>query len=94
MKLKRYGQILHGEVGIFGMVITEVDGIVSLDSKLSDEFPTGPDDNPELALQISSFVHAVESIILAHHCAGLDVSNPKYLNGIFSAVEQFSNHLD
>ncbi|MDI5832574.1 hypothetical protein OCF84_21360 (plasmid) [Shewanella xiamenensis] len=39
-------------------------------------------------------VDALESIILAHFCAGLDVSSPAYLQGIEEAYQALCNHID
>jgi hypothetical protein len=36
-------------------------------------------------------VDAITSLILAHHCAGIDVTSPAYLEGIETAVENISN---
>jgi len=39
-------------------------------------------------------VSAIESLILAHACAGVDVESPAYLEGIETAMEAVANHLD
>ena len=36
---------------------------------------------------------AIESLILAHACAGIDVTSPAYVEGIETAVEAIANHL-
>jgi hypothetical protein len=36
---------------------------------------------------------AIESLILAHACAGLDVASPAYVEGIETAVEACCNNL-
>jgi hypothetical protein len=36
--------------------------------------------------------NAVESMILAHFCAGIDVASPAYVQGIRDAVEAIANH--
>lgn len=38
-------------------------------------------------------IDAVESLILAHACAGIDVESPAYVEGIETAVEAIANHL-
>jgi hypothetical protein len=38
-------------------------------------------------------VDALESLILAHACAGVDVQSPAYVEGIEIAVEAITNHL-
>jgi len=40
-----------------------------------------------------SMMDAIESMILAHHCAGIDVSDPAYVAGIVTAVEACWNNL-
>jgi hypothetical protein len=36
---------------------------------------------------------AIESLILAHACAGVDVASPAYVEGIETAVESCMNNL-
>jgi len=38
-------------------------------------------------------IDGLESLILAHACAGLDVESPAYVEGIETAVEAIANHL-
>lgn len=42
----------------------------------------------------NSGVDAIESLILAHFCAGIDVSTPGYLEGIESAYQALGNNID
>ena len=49
----------------------------------------GDSDNPEL----TAAMDAIESLILAHACAGVDVASPAYLQGIETAVETCWNKL-
>lgn len=37
-------------------------------------------------------IDAIESMVLAHAVAGVDVESPAYLEGIETAVEAVSNH--
>ena len=37
-------------------------------------------------------IDGLESLILAHACAGIDVTSPDYIEGIETAVEAISNH--
>jgi hypothetical protein len=39
-------------------------------------------------------VDGIESLILAHACAGVDVTSPAYLEGVETAVEAVANHFD
>lgn len=40
----------------------------------------------------NSAMHAIESLILAHACAGIDVTTPAYVEGIESAFDGCSNN--
>lgn len=40
-----------------------------------------------------SMMDAIESMVLAHHCAGIDVSSPAYVEGIETAVDACWNQL-
>ena len=37
-------------------------------------------------------IDGLESLILAHACAGIDVESPAYVEGIETAVEAIANH--
>jgi len=37
---------------------------------------------------------AIESMILAHACAGIDIESPAYLEGIETTVDAIANNLD
>lgn len=37
-------------------------------------------------------LEAIESLILAHACAGVDVESPAYIEGINTAIEAIDNH--
>lgn len=39
-----------------------------------------------------AFVDAIESIVLAHACAGIQVTTPQYIEGIETAVEAGANY--
>ena len=49
----------------------------------------GDGDNPEL----TPAMNAIESLILAHACAGVDVASPSYVEGIETAAETCWNKL-
>lgn len=38
-------------------------------------------------------IDAIESLILAHACAGVDIESPEYIEGIQTAVEAAANNL-
>jgi hypothetical protein len=58
-----------------------------LESPLKDGHEHG--DQEELLAALD----AVESVILAHACAGVDVESPAYQTGIETALEAFTNPL-
>ena len=37
-------------------------------------------------------IDALEALILAHACAGIDVTSPAYVEGVETAVEAIGNH--
>jgi hypothetical protein len=39
------------------------------------------------------YVNAIESLVLAHACAGIDIESPAYIEGIETAVEAVANKL-
>lgn len=47
-----------------------------------------PEDTPEATAALD----AVESMILAHACAGIDIKTPAYLMGIETAVDAIWNN--
>jgi hypothetical protein len=40
----------------------------------------------------NSAIDGLESLVLAHACAGVDVEDPRYVAGIAAALEAISNH--
>lgn len=50
----------------------------------------GTEDNPELHIAF----RAIESLLLAHACAGVDVTAANYIAGIEVALEAIVNSLD
>ena len=50
-------------------------------------------ETPNNAL-INSAIDGLESIILAHFCAGIDVSSPAYLEGIETACDALDSNID
>ena len=68
----------------FGIVIEIIDNAGKITSDLKDD-----SDNPEL----TAAMDAIESLILAHACAGVDVASPAYVEGTETAVETCWNKL-
>jgi hypothetical protein len=52
----------------------------------------GPDDPKEYAFELDGAVNALESLILGHACAGLDIAAPAYVEGLRSCLEALGNH--
>jgi len=51
---------------------------------------------PTCIVDADSFLgamHAIESVVLAHHCAGVDITESKYIQGIADAINACVNHL-
>jgi hypothetical protein len=42
----------------------------------------------------NSAIDGLESLVLAHFCAGIDVSSPAYLEGVEGAYQAISNNVD
>ena len=38
--------------------------------------------------------HAIESLVLAHACAGVSVKDVRYLEGLRTAIDAVENHFD
>jgi len=47
---------------------------------------------PITADEYDASVNAIESLILAHAVAGIDIESPAYIEGIETAVEAILNH--
>jgi hypothetical protein len=43
--------------------------------------------------QFNAAIDGLESLILAHACAGVDVESPAYVEGVETAVEAIANHV-
>ena len=43
--------------------------------------------------QFNYMIDALESILLAHACAGVDVTSPEYVNGLIAALEDCANQI-
>ena len=74
------------DLGIFGIELELENKGGSIGSKLYDEFSNQVDPH------IQNFVDAIESIILAHACSGVDVQSREYKEGIEVAVESIINN--
>ena len=68
----------------FGIIIETIDNAGTIASDLKSD-----GDNPKL----TAAMDAIESLILAHACAGVDVASPAYVEGIETTVETCWNKL-
>ena len=65
-----------------------------MESNLHNEFP-GDDDNRRMSLERAAWnlqMDAVESMMLALGCAGVDLDSPEFLQGFETALDAISNH--
>jgi hypothetical protein len=44
--------------------------------------------------ELKAALDAVESLVVGHAMAGIDIKSPAYLEGIETAVDSISNHFD
>ena len=51
------------------------------------------EDDVKERLQHNAYLDALESIVLAHACAGIDVTDQRYVEGLNSALEAAGNNL-
>jgi hypothetical protein len=64
-------------------------------SERNEPFTQSPMDfvSSESLDEYNFYVNAIESLVLAHACAGIDIESPAYIEGIETAVEAISNKL-
>ena len=73
------------KTNVFGITVyIDEAGGGKIVSELKDE---SDNDN----VQYASAIDAVESLILAHACAGIDITSPAYLEGVETTIETISN---
>lgn len=66
-------------------------GNISSDLKEEEDFERDEDIVREGA-KYNAAIDALESLILAHACAGIDIESPAYVEGIETAVEAIGNN--
>ena len=54
--------------------------------------PADKDFGAECQASFNSAMDGLESLVLAHACAGIDVEDRRYVAGIATALEAISNH--
>jgi hypothetical protein len=73
----------------YGITVKVMGPSGTIESELKKELiGDDPSNDPELL----AVVDALESLILAHACQGLDISSPAYVAGIESSLEALGNH--
>jgi hypothetical protein len=80
------------EIKEYDIVITvdeDGNGNGSLEGTLCLSVGDEPADEP-----VNLSIHALESMILAHACEGIDVSSPAYVRGIETALDAVLNNCD
>ena len=76
-------------LGCYGIIISYNKGDKGGAAIVSDmKEPQNSEDN-----LFNSAVDGLESLILAHFCAGIDVSSPAYLEGIETACQALGNNI-
>ena len=60
-------------------------GLGTISSDLKEECDKNED------VELIAALDAIESIVLAHACSGVDVSTPQYVEGIKTSVETIFN---
>ena len=83
IKLPCYGIVVTFAAGESGELRSDL-------SKNSDEVERF--DQPTLNPTLSA-IDGIESMILAHAIAGIDIESPAYIEGIETAVEAVANHI-
>lgn len=78
---------------VFGIVLrrtlnSDGDYVGEIESDLHTEESGGVD-----VAHFNACVDVMQSLVLAHYCAGVDVSSAAYLEGIETAYEAMCNHL-
>ena len=76
------------ELPIHNIVVT-LDGEGGYIRSCLGQFGNTPEDDV-----YNAAIDALESLILAHACAGIDISSPAYLEGIETAVDAIPNEID
>ncbi|MCX5884313.1 MAG: hypothetical protein NT096_00110 [Proteobacteria bacterium] len=79
----------------YGITIKVENGSGIIKSKLKEhliEEVIGTED-PVIHGCVSGAVDALESLIMAHAVAGIDVASPAYIEGLDTCMEALGNHL-
>lgn len=74
----------------------ELDGhkvVVRLDGNGSGAIESDLKDYDEDSDDYNSAIDGVESLLLAHACAGVDIQSQAYIEGLKTAIEAIANNL-
>ena len=80
IRLPRYGIIIRIDCG----GDSDAAGTLTSDLKLPSRTAA--------ARLFNAAIDGLESLVLAHACAGINVASPVYIEGIESAVDAIANH--
>ena len=78
------------KLGCFGIVLSHPESNPKAASIFSDL--REQNDSDDLESEFNAGVDAIEMLILAHFCAGVDVTTPAYLEGIETAHNSLVNN--
>jgi hypothetical protein len=68
-------------------------GTITSDLKCSPD-PEGGREEEENADRYNDMMDALESMVLGHACAGIDITTPAYVEGVETAVNACANHTE
>jgi hypothetical protein len=77
----------------FGIIVDVEDGYGEVNSELHEHNETPSTDGWLDEQTYNSMMDAIESLVLAHACEGIDVSSEAYVNGLRTAVEACGNNV-
>lgn len=81
------------ETGFYGIILeVENNSGEILGSDLYQAI-AGESNNPVCVSRTNDIVFTIESLILAHACAGIDVKSPAYLEGLETTMDSIANNL-
>ena len=85
-KVRERRQLKHIKLPCYNIVVWTSDSGGRIDSDLvaSHECPDKP---------FTAAMNALEAMILAHACAGVDIESPAYIEGIETAVQAVTDRL-
>ena len=87
---KYYHLPIEGGIKVYCNVKNQPGGSIESDLKVPE---VGDEEDAESNHDYNVATDAIESLVLAHACAGIDVSSPDYLEGLETALEACANNL-